>query len=172
MWICVFRRGPLVGCTRRIWQNRALSLARFCSGLLDAKLGPINPSLLLAFYRSTLHDRKYYQSARRSKLQLWLDLLGYYTPDFFEKIGLNAPAKVRPTWFARLTTHSISIRDTLFITRCCWLSFPQIQNVQRCACWFQSGRRNCEIKKERSRKKKAEHSQSKTDRKNAKVAGG
>lgn len=138
-----------------IWQNRALSLARFCSGLLDAKLGPINPSLLLAFYRSTLHDRKYYQSARRSKLQLWLDLLGYYTPDFFEKIGLNAPAKVRPTWFARLTTHSIEYtRHPLHHALLLAFLFPKFKTFKDALAGFKAVGGIVKIKKERSRKKR------------------
>lgn len=141
--------------TPDIWQNRALNLARFCSGLLDAKLGPVDPSLLSAFYRNTLRDRGYYQKGPRSKHQLWLDLLEYYTPDFFRKIGLNAPTKARPAWFSRLTIRSFEYtRHPLHHTLLLVFLFSKFETFKDDLASFNASGGLVRTKKELSRKKR------------------
>ena len=122
-----------------------MDLARFCAEILDAKLGPIDPTLLAAFYRNTLRERGYYQKGHRSKFQLWQDLLDHYTPNFLGKIGLSTPAKTYPTWFARLTIRSLeSTRHPLHHVLLLAFLFPEYKAFRRALAGFRRRRRKNE----------------------------
>lgn len=121
------------------WQGRAMDLARFCAEILDARLGPIDPTLLAAFYRNTLRERGYYQKGPRSKFQLWQDLLDHYTPNFLGKIGLSTPAKTYPTWFARLTIRSLEFtRHPLHHVLLLAFLFPEYKAFRRALARFKA----------------------------------
>lgn len=130
-----------------------MSLARFCNELLNAKLEPINPSLLSAFYRNTLRDRGYYQKGPRSKSQLWQDLLDHYTPGFLDKIGLPAPAKNSPAWFAELTVRSLEFtRHPLHHVLLLVFLFPEFKAFRDALARFKASGGRMKPLRERSRK--------------------
>lgn len=136
------------------WQGRAMDLARFCAEILDAKLGPIDPTLLSAFYRNTLRDRGYYRKGPRSKFQLWQDLRNHYTPDFLGEIGLSTPAKACPAWFARLTIRSLEFtRHPLHHVLLLAFLFPKFRAFTDALAGFKAAGGRMKSLKELSRKK-------------------
>lgn len=136
------------------WQGRAMGLARFCAEILDARLEPVDTTLLSAFYRNTLRDRGYYQKGPRSKFQLWQDLRNHYTPDFLGEIGLRSPAKTCPAWFARLTIRSLEFtRHPLHHVLLLVFLFPEFRIFTDALAGFKAAGGRMKPLRERSRKK-------------------
>lgn len=136
------------------WQGRAMNLARFCAEILDARLEPIDPTLLSAFYRNSLRERGYYQKGPRSKFQLWQDLRDHYTTDFLGKIGLSTPTKACPAWFARLTIRSLEFtRHPLHHVLLLAFLFPEFRAFTGALAEFKTAGGRMKPLRDRSREK-------------------